>query len=76
MMTTSSRLVSDALWVLLVPPGMTAAWYVLSRGWTNMLATTNTPVVKGWMRSGTWILMVALYIVGIAFFIYAHFLKS
>ena len=66
-MTKESGLLSDALWVLLVPPIMTALWYFLARAWTGLLGTTNRPRVQGWTRSGVWIIMGGLYVIGIAF---------
>ena len=75
-MSNGSQLLSDAIWVLLVPPVMTALWYLLARAWTGMLGTTDRPRVRGWMHSGLWIIMGGLYIIGIAFFVYAHFIKG
>lgn len=75
-MTKGSGLLSDAVWVLLVPPVMTALWYLLARAWTGLLGTANRPRVRGWTRSGIWIIMGGLYVIGIAFFIYAHVIKS
>ena len=75
-MIRTSGLVSDAIWVLLVPPIMTALWFLLCRVWTGMLGTTSRARVQRWMRSGLWIVMGGLYAIGLAFFIYAHFIKS
>lgn len=67
---------SDAIWVLLVPPIMAFLWYLLARAWTGILGTTSSPRVRTWTSSGVWIVMGTLYVVGIAFFVYAHFIKS
>ena len=63
------------IWVLLVPPIMTFLWYLLSRVWTGILGTSQSPRVKGWMRSGAWAIMGGLYAIGIVLLIYAHFVK-
>ena len=75
-MIDSSSFANDAIWVLLTPPIITGIWYLLSRTRTNILGTTNRPTVRGWMRSGTWIIMGLLYIIGVSFFVYAHFIKG
>jgi len=74
-MTMESGLLSDAVWVLLVPPVMTALWYLLARAWIGLLGTTNRPRVQSWTRSGIWIILGGLYVIGIGFFVYAHFIK-
>lgn len=60
---------------VLVPPIMACLWYLLSRGWTGALGTTNRPRVRGWLRGGFWILMGAMYVLMGAIFFYKHFIK-
>ena len=71
-----SKVVSDLLWVLLVPPIVTFVWLLLSRGWTGLLETSDNDTVKGWTKSGFWIVLSLSYAVCIALFIYAYFLKG
>lgn len=68
-------LLGDVLWTLLVPPLMACACYALMRGWTSTLGTTKRPRVQRWTKIGFWIVLVGLYAIGIAFFVYAHLLK-
>ena len=75
-MSGGSTVLSDVLWVLLVPPIMAFLWYLLARAWTGILGTTGSTRVRTWTNSGVWIVMGALYIVGIAFLVYAHFIRS
>jgi hypothetical protein len=64
---------TDLLWVIFVPPIGTFAWLLFSRGWPGVLGTTDTETVRGWTRSGFWIVLSALYAVGFAFLIYKYF---
>lgn len=61
--------------VLLGPPIMACLWYLVFRLWTGMLGTTDRPWVQRWRKTGFWVLMGAMYALGVALFIYAHFMK-
>lgn len=74
-MNSGSQLLSDALWVLLVPPIITALWFLMARGWTKALGTDKRPRVQGWVRFAGWFVFGGLYLIGIGLFVYAHFLK-
>ena len=75
-MRNNSHIFTDLLWVLLVPPIGTFAWLLFSRGWTGLLGTTDNETVRGWTKSGFWVVLSILYAVGIAFFIYKYFLMG
>jgi hypothetical protein len=74
-MIRTSGLISDAIWTVLVPPIMTAMWYLLSRMWIGVLGTSRSRRVQGWMRLGLWVVMGGGYAIGIFILIYAHFIK-
>ena len=74
-MSHSSGLPSDVIWLILVPPVMAGMFYLLSRVWTGVLGTAKRPRVLRWTKSGFWIVMGGLYVIGIALFIYAHFIR-
>ena len=65
----------QALFYILVPPVMACLWYLLARGWTGALGTSNQPRVRGWTRGGFWILLGAMYVLVAGILIYAHFIK-
>jgi len=54
---------------------MAGMFYLLSRVWTGVLGTAKRPRVLRWTKSGFWIVMGGLYVIGIALFIYAHFIR-
>ena len=62
----------DLAWVVLVPPAITIAWWFFGRGWTNLLGTTGSERVKGWVRSGTWIILVTMYLISFALLAYKY----
>ena len=75
-MNTGHELISDLIWVLLVPPAVTFGWLILSRGWTSVLGTSDSTVVRGWTKSGFWIVLILSYVVSIGLFVYAYFLRG
>lgn len=75
-MRIGHELISDLIWVLLVPPAVTFGWLILSRGWTNVLGTSDSTVVRGWTRSGFWIVLILSYAVCIGLFVYAYFVRG
>jgi hypothetical protein len=68
-------LFSDLIWVLLVPLAVTLGWLLLSRGWAGLLGTTNSTAVKGWTKSGFWIVLGLSYAISIGLFVYAYFMR-
>jgi hypothetical protein len=75
-MHSASTVLSDLLWVLLVPPAVTFVWLLFSRGLTGILGTSDNDAVRGWTQSGFWIVLSLSYVVSIAMFLYAYFVKG
>jgi len=75
-MRDTSNLVSDVLWVVLGAPIISFVWLLLSRGWTNLLGTSQDDAVKGWTNSGFWIVLWLSFSVGIAMLLYVYLVKS
>ena len=73
-MKGTSSLSHDLLLFLIIPPAGTFAWLLLSRGWTNALGTSDSEAVKGWTKSGFWIVLISLYAVCLAMLLYKYFL--
>ena len=57
---------------LIAPPLLTALWWLLSRGWSELLGTTGSQAVKGWQHSGTWIVLVVCYVLMFGMTIYGY----
>jgi len=74
-MQGESPLWVQVLTIILGPPIMACIWYVLFRLWAGMLGTTNRPWVQRWRRTEFWVLMGAMYVIGTAILIYAHFVR-
>jgi len=72
-MKNGSHLLTDMLWFLLVPPAGALAWLLMSGGLVRQLGTEDDPAVRGWTRSGFWIVLAALYAVGFAMLSYKYF---
>jgi len=68
-------LYEQILVLIFLPPIITGIWWLMSRGLTNTLGTTDSPTVQGWTSSLGWFILGALYVIGVAFFLYAHFIK-
>ena len=75
-MKTGQELISDLMWFVLVPPAGAFCWLLFSRGWTNLLGTTDSTVVRGWTKSGFWIVLIILYAMSIGLFVYAYFMRG
>lgn len=67
-------LYQQVLVVIFMPPIVTGVWWLMSRGLTDTLRTTDSPAVQGWTKSAGWLILVALYIVSLALFLGAHFI--
>ena len=72
-MKHTSSLLHDLILFVLIPPIGTFAWLLFSRGWTGSLGTSDNTTVKGWTKSGFWIVLALLYIVCFAMMIYKYF---
>ncbi len=48
----------------------------MSGGLATALGTSDSDTVKGWTKSGFWLLLGALYVVCIGMFIYKYFLRG
>jgi hypothetical protein len=64
----------QVLVLIFMPPIVTGIWWLMSRGLTNTLGTTESPTVKGWTKSLGWFILVALYVVALVLFVGAHFI--
>ena len=71
-----SGVLHDLFGVLLVPPCITFVWLLMSRGLTDTLGTCDSETVRGWTRSGFWLLLVLMYAVAVAIFIYKYFIRG
>ena len=69
-------MISDLIWTLLIPPGITFIWLLMSGGLATAFGTSNSESVKGWTKSGFWLLLGALYAVCISMFIYKYFIRG
>ena len=72
-MKHTSSLLHDLVLFAVIPPIGTFAWLSFSRGWTGILGTSDNTAVKGWTRSGFWMVLVLLYLVCFAILIYKYF---
>ena len=66
-------LYQQVLVLIFMPPIVTGIWWLMSTGLTDTLGTTESPTVQGWTKSLGWFILGALYVIGVAFFMYAHF---
>jgi hypothetical protein len=71
-----SSLASDLLWVIFVPPVMTAFWWLLSQGWTTLLGTSKSQRVRKWIQAGLWIILVAGYVTSFSLLAYKYLLMG
>jgi hypothetical protein len=60
---------------LLGPPIMTALWLLFSRGWLGLMGTSESETVRGWTQSGTWIILILLYVIGFSVTAYGYFVR-
>lgn len=60
---------------LVGPPIMTALWLLFSRGWVGLMGTGESSTVRGWMKSGTWILLIVMYVVAFSITAYGYFMR-
>jgi hypothetical protein len=63
-------LYEQILFDVLIPPAGTAVWWLMSRGWSSAMGTTDSHAVRGWTQSGFWILLCAAYILMFSITIY------
>ena len=75
-MITGTHLLHDLLGVLLIPPIITFVWLFMSGGLASSLGTSGSDAVRGWTKSGFWILLSLLYAVGVAFLVYKYFIRG
>jgi hypothetical protein len=75
-MRDTSNLISDVVWVAIGAPIISFIWLLLSRGWTGLLGTSESSVIKEWTKSGFWIVLCLSYTVGIVMLLYAYFVKG
>ena len=73
---TGTHLLHDLLGVLLIPPIITFVWLFMSGGLAGSLGTSDSDAVRGWTKSGFWILLSLLYAVGVAFLVYKYFIRG
>jgi hypothetical protein len=71
-----SNLPSDLAFCLLTPPIAAFAWWLLSKGWTSSLGTSNDPVVEGWTSDGWKYVLGILYAIAASMLVYAYFIKG
>lgn len=64
----------QVLVLIFMPPIVTGIWWLMSRGLTDTLGTTDSPTVKGWTKSLGWFILMALYLLSFVLFLGAHFL--
>jgi hypothetical protein len=57
------------------PPIMTGLWLLFSRGWVGLMGTSESTTVRGWMKSGKWILLAALYAVAFSITAFGYFTR-
>jgi hypothetical protein len=69
----TNHLLTDLLWVILVPPIMTFAWLFLSKGWSGLMGTTDSEAVRGWTTSLFWVVLSSLYSIGFVLLVYKYF---
>jgi hypothetical protein len=48
----------------------------MSGGLAGSLGTSDSDAVRGWTKSGFWILLSLLYAVGVAFLVYKYFIRG
>lgn len=59
---------------VVVPPIVTAVWWLMSSGWSNMMQGGEpTPRTKIWLSKGFWIVLGLLYLLMFGITLYAHF---
>jgi hypothetical protein len=56
---------------LVAPPIVTAIWWLLARGWTHLLGTTDW--AQGWRRRATLAVLIGAYFIMISVTIYGYF---
>jgi hypothetical protein len=58
---------------LFAPPLITAVWWLLSGGWSGLLGTTESEVVKGWRKPAVWTVLIVCYVLMFGTTAYAYF---
>jgi hypothetical protein len=69
----AAPLYQQILCVIFMPPIVTGIWWLMSRGLTTSLGTNDSQAVTGWTKSLRWFILIALYVVSIAFVLYGRF---
>ena len=58
---------------LVVPPAVTGMWWLLAGGWSGVLGTGNSEVVKSWRKPALWTVLIVCYVVAFGVTIYGYF---
>lgn len=59
---------------IFAPLLITAVWWLLSGGWSALLGTTESEVVKSWRKPAMWTVLIVCYILMFGITAYAYFL--
>ncbi|WP_207901278.1 hypothetical protein [Acidipila rosea] len=57
------------------PPIITAIWWLFSAGWSGLLGTSESDVVKSWRRPAMWTVLAVCYILMFGITAYAYFFR-
>jgi hypothetical protein len=67
--------VQQVAFVIMVPPIITALWWLGSRGWANIVQAGNVSErTKRRQKWEFWVVLIVVYIIVLGFAGYAHFL--
>lgn len=59
---------------LLVPPAVTAIWWLLAGGWSALLGTSDSSAVMSWKKPATWMVLAICYVVAFSVTLCGYFL--
>ncbi len=66
----AAPLSEQVMYDIIIPPIGAAIWWLMSRGWTTALSTNDSEAVRGWTKSGFWMLLLAAYVLMFSITIY------
>jgi hypothetical protein len=58
---------------LFAPPIITAVWWLLSGGWSGLMGTTQSDVVKSWRKPALWTVLIVCYVLMFGITAFAYF---